>query len=347
VNNTRLFLALIVVIALGFLLYELAPILTPFLLSVLLAYIGNPTVRRLQIWRVPRPLTIVVMFLVFLVAVLALMLVLVPLIQRQILILVDGFPAYVDWLQRHVSEWTAGRMPIETEALKQQLLEQWQNVGKWAATALSFATTGGLRLVGWLLNIVLVPVITFYLLRDWDEIWRALGQTLPLHMRPRVIPIAHETDMALASFLRGQLLVMLSLAAIYSLGLWFVGLDVALLIGLVAGLISFIPYLGFITGILAASLAAVFQFHDTVHVLWVLGVFMFGQTLESTVLTPRLVGERLGLHPVVVIFAVMAGGQLFGFFGILLALPVAAMLNVWIRHLYRGYQAHTVVAPPL
>lgn len=338
VNNNRIWLILVAVLAIGLLLYRLGPILTPFVLSLLFAYLANPVVRRFQAWHVPRAITILCLFIVIAVALLTLILVLVPLIRHQIEILVTSFPAYVDWLQQHLVRWTGGRVPIEFEALRNQLLQQWQNIGRWAASALTFATNSGLRVFGWVLNAVLVPVITFYLLRDWDGIIGRIAGALPPRVRLRLAPIAQETNEALAGFLRGQLFVMLTEAVFYSAGLWLIGLDLALLIGIVAGLISFIPYLGFFLGILFATLAAALQIGDWTHVLWVWALFALGQTLESSLLTPRLVGERIGLHPVVVFFAVMAGGQLFGFLGILLALPVTAMVWVWLRHLYRLYQ---------
>jgi len=182
-----------------------------------------------------------------------------------------------------------------------------------------------------------VPVVTFYLLRDWDGVLRRLEGLLPPHMRARARALAAETDEVLASFLRGQLSVMLALAGFYSAGLWLLGLDLALPIGLGAGLVSFIPYMGFILGLAAAGLAALLQFHDPLTLLWVVGVFVAGQLLEGMFLTPRFVGTRIGLHPVAVIFAVMAGGRLFGFVGVLLALPAGAALMVGLRHLHEFY----------
>jgi predicted PurR-regulated permease PerM len=163
-----------------------------------------------------------------------------------------------------------------------------------------------------------------------------------------VANLARETDVVLGSFLRGQLMVMMSLATVYSVGLTLAGLDLALPIGVLAGLASFIPYAGFLGGLIAAALAAYLQFQDWLPLLWVAGVFLTGQVLDSLWLTPRLVGNRIGLHPVAVIFAVMAGGQLFGFTGVLLALPAAAVLKVWLRHGHRMYAGDSTkkVRPP-
>lgn len=344
-NPSRTLVRIAAIVAIGYLLYLLAPILTPFLVSLLLAYIGNPLVTRAQRAGVARTVTIIFLFFLFAVVVLGLILGVVPMIQRQVVAFAAKVPAYVDWAQVKLHEWGGGVLNLDMETIKAQVTQRWQDMGKYLATVLTFATDSGMRVVGWLLNLFLIPIVTFYLLRDWDELVAGTGRLLPPAWRDRVAPIAREIDDALAGFLRGQLSVMLALAIIYSVGLLIVGLDLALPIGLLAGLVSFVPYLGFIMGLLLAGLAAVFQFQAALPLLWVLLVFMIGQVLESTILTPRLVGERIGLHPVVVIFTVMAGGQLFGFFGILLALPVAAMFMVWLRHLLAGYNESPILPP--
>jgi predicted PurR-regulated permease PerM len=183
----------------------------------------------------------------------------------------------------------------------------------------------------------MIPIVAFYLLRDWDNLVARVRDLVPRRWLPTVTTLAGETDQVLAAFIRGQLSVMAALAVIYSLGLWIAGLDLALLIGLLAGLVSFVPYLGFIVGILAASLAVLVQTHELLPLVWILLVFGAGQMLESMWLTPWLVGNQIGLHPVIVIFAILAGGQLFGFVGVLLALPAAAVLAVLARHALRHW----------
>ncbi len=342
-SNARVLFRLLIAAGLAILIYLLAPILTPFLLSILIAYIGNPLVSKFQKLHVPRTVSTIVLFIFFFIVLLVLVLGLIPLVHQQLIAFAEKMPAYIDWLQTKSAAFLDNKLfSVNKDVIKNQILQQWQDIGKWAGTALSVATQSGMRLFNWLLNLVLIPVVTFYLLRDWDDIIQRLQQLLPPRVRARVIPLAREIDDTLAGFLRGQLSVMLGLATLYSIGLILVGLDLALPIALMAGLISFIPYLGFIVGILVASLAALLQFQDGVHVLWTMGVFGVGQVMESMVLTPRLVGKRIGLHPVVVIFAVLAGGQLFGFLGILLALPASAVLMVWLRHLHNGYKNHTL-----
>lgn len=321
--------------------YLLAPVLTPFLLSALLAYVLNPLVACLTAWRVPRVLAVVIVFVVFVAAVLALLLVIVPLLQRQTAAFVTKLPGYLDLLQYQVLPALQASLGVELQldiaAVKRTLLAHWQEVGDWLGVALEYMTRSGLGLIAWFLNLVLIPLLTFYLLIDWDDILRRALGLFPGQLRSGVAALARETDAVLASFLRGQLSVMLALAAIYSIGLWIMGVDFALPIGVLAGLVSFVPYLGFIVGVVAAGLAAYLQFHDPWVLLGVFAVFGVGQILESFWLTPRLVGDRIGLHPVAVIFAVMAGGQLFGFFGVLLALPAAAALKVWLRHAHERY----------
>jgi predicted PurR-regulated permease PerM len=177
------------------------------------------------------------------------------------------------------------------------------------------------------------------LMRDWDHLLTRLDQLIP---RPQINVVRQLTaagDEMLAAFIRGQFLVMILLGIFYAVGLGLVGLDMALIIGLIAGLASIVPYLGFILGLLMATIAAAYQFQDWVHPVYVLTVFILGQILEGSLLTPWLVGDRIGLHPVAVIFAVLAGGQLFGFIGVLLALPVAAVLMVLVRYWLGRYLA--------
>jgi predicted PurR-regulated permease PerM len=193
-------------------------------------------------------------------------------------------------------------------------------------------------------TICLVPVLSFYFLRDWDVLVARVDALLPRTIQPTVARLAGESNEMLGGFLRGQLSVMVSLGIIYTAGLWMVGLDLALLVGFVAGMVSFVPYLGAITGLSLSLVAALVQFGDGKHVLMVFGVFAFGLTMESYVLVPRLVGNKIGMHPAGVIFAVMAGGELFGFLGVLLALPVSAIAMVLLRYAHERYTASALYA---
>jgi len=325
----------------GLLLYLLAPVLTPFLAAAILAYIGDPVVDRLERWRLSRTWAVVVVFLFLSVTLLLLLLVLVPLLEKQVALLIGKLPAYVDWLQQRALPWLQAQLGMtdspDLGVLKEYARTHWQGAGGVVAQVLSTVSRSGLSMLGWLANLLLIPVVTFYLLRDWDLLVARIRELLPRHIEAETVRLAQAVDEVLGAFFRGQLLVMLALGLVYTLGLWIVGLDLALLLGMLAGLVSFVPYLGFIVGIVSAGVAALMQFHDAVHLLYVLAVFGVGQLLEGMVLTPMLLGERIGLHPVAVIFAVMAGGQLFGFVGVLLALPVAAMVVVLLRYGHQRY----------
>jgi predicted PurR-regulated permease PerM len=321
----------------GWLLYRLAPVLTPFMIAALLAYLGDPLVDRLQARNLPRTAAVAVVFLGMIVAGLSFLLLLIPVLQRQIVILAEKVPPALLWLQDAALPYLQ-RLPgfdsaaWSGDALRQAIGAHWQQLGGAVTDLLASATQSGQAIFSWLAYLLLIPVVTFYLMRDFDRLLQHLRMLIPRRIEPAVAALVGECDSVLAEFLRGQLLVMLCLAAIYALGLWVVGLDLAFLIGMLAGLVSFVPYLGLIVGALVAGFAALVQFGDVAHVLQVIAVFGVGQIVDGLILSPWLVGERIGLHPVAVIFAVMAGGQLFGFFGVLLALPAAAVLVVLLRH---------------
>lgn len=326
----------------GALVYLLGPVLTPFLIAALLAYLGSPVVDRLARRRVPRTVAVVLVFLALVIIVALIPIVILPLLEREVSVLVRQWPEYVEWIRSTVEPWLRARLGevgprLDLGEIQNALLAQWQQAGGIAAQILATISRSGLAMLGWLANLVLVPVVTFYLLRDWHRLPTAMEHLLPRSVQPDVMALARECDEVLATFLRGQLSVMVILGMFYSVGLWLAGLKLAFLIGMLAGLVSFVPYLGVIVGLLAAGIAAAVQFQDIVHLVWVAVVFGLGQMLEGMALTPLLVGDRIGLHPVAVIFAVMAGGQLFGFVGVLLALPVAAVTAVLLRYLHRQF----------
>jgi predicted PurR-regulated permease PerM len=209
--------------------------------------------------------------------------------------------------------------------------------GSWGTRVLISVTQSGSALAAAVLSIFLVPIVTFYLLRDWDLIVAHVAALLPSAHHATVVSLAKDTDEVLGAFLRGQLLVMLALSVIYSVGLGLVGLKFAIAIGVVSGLVSFVPYLGFIFGIVLASLTVALEPDPVWRLAGVVATFTIAQFLEGSLLTPKLVGDRIGLHPVLIIFAIAAGGQLFGFFGILLALPAAAVLSVLVRFAFHRY----------
>jgi len=212
-----------------------------------------------------------------------------------------------------------------------------RDIGSIMGHLLVKLTQSGQSLIIWFAYLTLIPVVTFYLLRDWDILVGKVHDLIPRPYEKLASKLARQCDEVLAEFMRGQFLVMLAQAILYTIGLWIVGLEFFLLIGMLAGLVSFVPYLGFIVGIGVASVAGFMQFHDIIHLIYILIVFGVGQAIEGMLLSPLLVGDRIGLHPVAVIFAVMAGGQLFGFVGVLVALPVAAVIVVLLRHIHESY----------
>lgn len=328
------------------LLYFLGPILTPFLVGAFIAYLGDPLVNRLRRLHLSRTWAATIVFLILMLLVLALLLFLIPLLARQITLLINRLPEMVIWLQQFVLPWLNQEfnlnLSFDVVSLKKVLAENWQQAGDVAAKAWKIFSHSGIALLAWFAKMLLIPVVAFYLLRDWDQVVNGIRRLLPRSIEPVVVQLAMECDEVLSAFLRGQLLVMLALAVIYSTGLALVGLDLALLLGSIAGLLSIVPYLGVIVGIFSAGIAAIVQFHDWIHVFYVVIVFLGAHLIENLILTPWLVGDRIGLHPVAVIFAVLAGGHLFGLMGILLALPVAAVIMVLVRHLKQRYVASTL-----
>lgn len=348
-SDSQRWMVLLGLVLLGALAYFLGPVLTPFFVAAGLAYLGDPLADRLEARRFSRNAAVGIVFTGFALAVLLVVAVVVPLLQQELATLAKKLPGYIDWLQQVALPWVQARLAsnlpvLDLEQLKQAVASHWQQVGGVAAgvstTVISSVTSSSLALLGFFANLVLIPVLTFYLLRDWDLLVARLHALIPRRYEPRAVRLARECDEVLGAFMHGQLLVMASLGLVYAVGLWIVGLDMALLIGIVAGLVSFVPYLGFILGMVMAGIAAVVQFQELLPLVYVLMVFGVGQLLESFVLTPYLLGDRIGLHPVTVIFAVMAGGQLFGFVGVLLALPTAAVIMVLLRHLHEQYIKH-------
>lgn len=332
--------------ATALLLYLLAPILTPFFTAALLAYLGDPLADRLE-KKVPRTLAVSIVFLLLFAVITIFAFLVFPMLAQQLTYLLSNMPGYIDNIQQHLVPRLAAGLGIDSslidfETLKNLFKAHYAQAGGLLSQVVSSIAASGMVLAAWAANLVLIPVVTFYMLRDWDTLVARIDELLPSRTQAVIRKLAKESDEVLAAFLRGQFMVMLALGIIYSFGLWFIDLRLALLIGMLAGLVSFVPYLGFIVGIVAASVAMLLQTHELVQLIPVAIVFAIGQLLEGMLLTPLLVGDRIGLHPVAVIFAVLAGGQLFGFIGVLLALPVAAVMVVLLRHAHDEYKASSL-----
>ena len=318
------------------LLYFLGPILAPFLISAGLAYLGDPLVDRLELLGLSRTLGVAIVFVVFFGVVVTALILVVPMLEEQIVTFAQNIPDWLKWVQDVGLPKIGVHLPagirLDAVGLRDAVTHNLSQAGDIAGTVLDRVKQSTPVLLEFIANALLIPIVSFYLLRDWDLLVARIDQMIPPRLRPQAEALARETDGVLSALIRGQLLVMAALAAIYSIGLTIAGLKVALLIGIAAGMVSFIPYLGFIGGLLTASIAMLVQTQSVTPLLWVAIVFGIGQVLESGVLTPMLVGDRIGLHPVAVIFSILAGGQLFGFVGVLVALPVAAVLAVLLRH---------------
>lgn len=343
-TNTQRWSIGLAALALIISIYFLGPVLTPFIVAALIAYLTDPLVDKLVKLKLPRTLAVVIVFFVVLLAVILILLALIPKLQNQIILLITQFPAIINWLEQHINPWLNQYFGISlTEnmdinaTVKNLIAEHWQQAGGAAKTILQLLANSSSKFILIITNLLLIPVVAFYLLRDWKSVVNGTKNLLPRSIEPTITKLTDECNQVLSAFFRGQLLVMCALAIIYSTGLWIVGINLALLIGIISGLMSIVPYLGIVVGLTSALLAALFQFHDGMHCIYVLIVYGVGQILESTTLTPLLVGDRIGLHPVAVIFAILAGGQLFGFLGILLALPVAAVIMVWLHYLKQQY----------
>lgn len=349
-TDVRRWIWLGVALLVAVLLYSLHNILTPFLVGILLAYLADPLVDRLERLGLSRTWGVVVVFGLFTLLLLALLLVLVPLLAKQLLRLYELAPQMLDWLEHVALPWVQSRLGLadgfwKFDKIKAAIGTHMGQTTDIVGVLLSHATASSLALMAWLANMVLIPVVGFYLLRDWDLMMAKLRGLLPRQREPQVMGLAGECHEVLGAFVRGQLMVMVALGIIYSAGLMLVGLELGLLIGMLAGLAAIVPYMGFIIGIGAALVAGLFQFGgDLYPMLGIVAVFMVGQALEGMVLTPLLVGDRIGLHPVAVIFAILAGGELFGFTGVLLALPVAAVIMVLLRHVHDLYKESDMYA---
>ena len=339
ISKRWLYISFVVVAFL--LIHYLGDVLAPFLAAALLAYLTDPLTNLLQRLHLSRTFAVVIVFFLLLLFVVILFFIFVPLFQKQIVILVSKVPQFFNWIQVTVVPWLNQNFGLHDEInindFSSKLSGHWQQAGDFAKSFLKVLTSSGLAFVGWIVNLFLVPVVLFYLLRDWPKLIRGAQNLLPRKMEPTITQLAIQCDQVLSAFLRGQLMVMIALGLLYSCGLALVGLDTALVIGMIAGLVSIVPYLGFIVGISAASIAATLQFHDLWHVAGVVLVFIVAQSIEGSILTPWFVGDKVGLHPVLVIFAVLAGGSLFGFVGVLLAIPVAAIMMVILRYLTQRY----------
>jgi predicted PurR-regulated permease PerM len=332
-----------IALAIWALLTVLAPVLMPFLLAAVLAYALHPLVEKLNDRHIPRWLGAGVAIAALMLVLLAVVLLIVPVITKQVPLLKEQVPALLDRVNDGLVP-LAARFGIDLQIDVGQVREWLKDLVTGHEQQLINGLLSSLRIGGSALaavfgNLVLTPIVAYYLLLDWAGLVERSKGLIPPRWRANVQSFLDETDEVLGQYLHGQLLVMGVLAVFYTVALALVGLKLALPIGVFTGLAVFIPYLGFGLGLVMGLLAAVLQFQAVPGVALVAGVYGVGQVVESMYVTPRLLGERIGLHPIAVIFALMAFGHLFGFVGVLIALPASAVLLVAIRRAKKGYLA--------
>lgn len=327
-------------------LYLLKPVVVPFIGAFLIAYLFSPLVDKLHNIGLPRWLSISLVFIGIGIAIFFAMWFLVPLVWEQLMYAKNNIPSNIHWVNYTFLPWLSETfnlvpMEIDTEQMSAAIMEYIQTnysadsiqamLLKVAQSGLNFIQIGG--------TIVLIPIIAFYFLLDWERMLENMRRLIPRKYEKSTLTIVGECHEVLGAFVKGQFLVMFLLGVVYAVGLQLVGIEVGIIIGMIAGLASIIPYLGFAVGIISAIVACLFQFGlDWVHLALVLVVFMVGQAIEGYILQPFLLGDKIGLSPVAVVFAVLAGAQLAGLLGMLIALPVAAIIVVLLRHARENYE---------
>ncbi len=336
VNRWPLIIGLLIVAMVLFV--QLKAILMPFAIGGLIAYLGDPLVDRLEERGYSRTGGVMLVFALFSLLLLLMLAILVPVVLQQLDSLIRQVPDAYRWLNQVALPWLQSQLslaPVSLPAIdwEAELAAHWQSLGRMTTETLRSLTASLSNFVFGIFNLSLIPVVAFYLMRDWDHMVEKVLDLVPLTWQQKLSLMVGEADDVLGAFLRGQFVVMQAQGVMYAVGLWLIGLPYAFLLGTVAGLASIIPYAGAAIGIGSSLLVAWFSFGGEIMPLVLVAVvFGIGQTVESLVLTPLLIGDRIGLHPVAVIFALMAGGELAGFTGVLVALPVAAVLLVFFRH---------------
>ena len=322
-------------VALIILMVVLRGVLLPFVIGMAVAYFLDPVADRLERWGLSRALATTLLTIAFLIVVFLAIAFLLPVLQRQLVAFLGNLPGYFqsikEWAQPAIESWMSKLEPDEVKRVEEA-------VGAFSGRAIQYVLglvdniwAGGMALVGFLGFLFITPVVTFYLLRDWDSLLKRIDGWLPKRHADTIRQQARQIDETLAGFVRGQGMVCLILSAYYGAGLSIAGLEFGLVVGVAAGIISFVPYVGSVGGLAVGLGLALLQFDEAWRIGVVAAIFAIGQVMEGTVLTPKLVGDRVRLHPVWVIFAVLAGGSLFGFVGMLVSLPVAAVIGVLVR----------------
>lgn len=328
------------------LIYLLMPILSPFIVALVLAYIGHPMVDKLhQIqlgsYKVGRGIAAFLVISLMSAALLLVIFIVAPLFQDELVLFIDRIPSIVEAVKSLLGPWLKEHLgiSIDIDALELQsvLNQNWKAASQDIGTLILNLSSRGLAVISWVGNAILIPVVLFYLIRDWHTFVDRIIEFIPRRYIKQATTITSEINQVLSGFLHGEFIVMLTMSVFYATGLWFVGMDLAIPIGVMTGLLIFIPYLGFGMGFSLALLVAALQYGNLGDMVPMLIVFGIGQFLESFILTPLWIGERIGLHPAVVLFALLACGQLFGFIGLFFALPLSASIAVGLKYAEAKY----------
>lgn len=324
------------------LVYVLRSVLLPFVTGIIIGYLLDPLAARLQKLGLNRTLaTVLVLLLVVIIAVPAVLL-LINMIDSQVSTFINAVPGYVSSLLKKFEPLLVRLQEdfpaLDAEKAKAYLRANMSNYLKLLGSLIKSLVSGGMAVINLISLLLITPVVAFYMLRDWDSFISKIRSLLPRKSKKSIEQQAREIDRTLAGFIRGQFSVCVILGSFYAVGLHLVGLDLGLMVGFLAGLISFIPYVGSISGFVMSMALAFAQFNSLPPFLAVIGVFLVGQFLEGNFLTPKLVGDSVGLHPVWIMFALLAGGVLLGFLGLMIAVPVAAVIGVLLRHAIANYK---------
>lgn len=343
-HDNKKYLYIIGIILFCVVLYMVRQIIAPFAIAFIIAYALDPLVDKLETWKLPRTAAIVFFLLTILILLTLAGLIIFPLVKVQIEKLTIDMPNYIKTMQQWFSPFLENLIKENPGRIKETISDL---MGKFGDIPLKLLTStssilwsgfsGILNFIITLMNLIIIPIACFYLLKDIDPIKEKIAGLIPPRHKETVFALTKETNEVLGGFIRGQLTVAGILAVFYSIGLLIIGTPMSVVIGIVAGLANIVPYLGLLIGLIPALLLTLLQFHDVIHLLGVLLVFGIAQALEGMVITPRIVGDKIGLHPVGIMLSILVGGRFFGFVGILIAVPAAAVLNVFLK---RGIEAY-------
>ncbi len=335
----------------GVAVWLLSGVMLPFVAGMAVAYFLDPIADRLETWRFSRTAATALVLLLFFLAVVVLMLLIVPVLQSQVVGFIGRLPAYIALARDTFLPGLAdvlSRVGIDLKAdLRDALAGVAADIVGVVGRIVQQAWSGGLAFFNIVSLLVITPIVAFYLLRDFDRIVDRIDSWLPRQHADEIRKIGGQIDEVMAGFVRGQGTVCLILGTFYAVALSLAGLEFGLIIGIISGLLSFIPFVGAVLGLVLSLVPAITQFWpDYVQIGVIVGIFAVGQFLEGNFLTPRLLGGRIGLHPVWVMFALLAGGALFGFVGVLLAVPVAAAVGVLVRYFLEQYLSSRLYLGP-